>query len=113
MWSWIHYDDAVDATVKAIESDATGVYEIADDDRAPAAVRLPELARILGAKPPRRIPTWLARMVVGDAGVAAFTTMRGADNSLARSTFHWQPTYASWRDGVRADCGQAGCRHSA
>ncbi|GAB2659264.1 NAD-dependent epimerase/dehydratase family protein [Kribbella swartbergensis] len=101
VWSWIHYDDAADATVKAIESDATGIYQIADDDPAPAAVWLPEFARILGAKPPRHIPTWLARLVVGDAGVAAFTTMRGVDNSLAKATFDWQPSYASWREGFR------------
>jgi nucleoside-diphosphate-sugar epimerase len=101
VWSFIHYDDAADATVKAIESDATGIYQIADDDPAPAAVWLPEFARILGAKPPRHIPTWLARLAVGDAGVAAFTTIRGADNTLAKATFNWQPGYASWREGFR------------
>ena len=33
----------------------------------PAAVRewLPVLAASLGAKPPRRFPTWLARMLAG------------------------------------------------
>ncbi|MEU4601806.1 NAD(P)-dependent oxidoreductase [Kribbella sp. NPDC023972] len=101
VWSFIHYDDAADATVKAIESDATGIYQIADDDPAPAAVWLPEFARILGAKPPRHIPTWLARLAVGDAGVAAFTTIRGVDNTLAKATFNWQPGYASWREGFR------------
>lgn len=101
VWSFIHYDDAADATVKAIESSATGVYQIADDDPATAAVWLPEFARILGTKPPRHVPTWLGRLAVGDAGVAAFTEIRGADNSLAKRTFDWQPGYASWRDGFR------------
>jgi len=101
VWSFIHYDDAADATVKAVESNITGIYQIADDDPAPAAVWLPEFARILGAKPPRRIPTWLARFAIGDIGVAAFTTIRGADNTLAKSTFAWQPHYRSWREGFR------------
>ncbi|HZX02715.1 NAD(P)-dependent oxidoreductase [Kribbella sp.] len=101
VWSFIHYDDAAAATVKAVESDVTGVYQIADDDPAQAAVWLPELARILGAKPPRHIPSWIGRLAVGDVGVAAFTEIRGAANALAKSTFDWQPRYASWRDGFR------------
>ncbi|TWD83358.1 nucleoside-diphosphate-sugar epimerase [Kribbella amoyensis] len=101
IWSFVHYDDAADATVKAIESSATGVYQIADDDPAAASVWLPEFARILGAKQPLRLPTWLARLAVGDVGVSAFTEIRGADNSLAKKTFDWQPGYASWREGFR------------
>ncbi|NIK60576.1 NAD-dependent epimerase/dehydratase family protein [Kribbella shirazensis] len=101
VWSFIHYDDAAAATVKAIESDVTGVFQIADDDPAQAAVWLPEFARILGAKPPRHIPAWLGRLAVGDVGVAAFTEIRGADNSLAKQTFDWQPGYSSWREGFR------------
>jgi len=101
VWSFIHYDDAADATVKAVESSATGVYQIADDDPAPASVWLPEFARILGAKPPRHIPVWLARLAVGEVGVSAFTKIRGADNSLAKATFDWEPGYSSWRQGFR------------
>ncbi|TDU87077.1 nucleoside-diphosphate-sugar epimerase [Kribbella voronezhensis] len=101
VWSFIHYDDAADATVKAIESTATGIYQIADDDPAAAKVWLPEFARILGAKPPRHVPTWLGRLAVGEFGAAAFTEIRGADNSLAKRTFDWQPGYASWRTGFR------------
>ena len=101
VWSFIHYDDAADATVKAVESSATGIYQIADDDPAPASVWLPEFAKILGAKPPRHIPVWLARLAVGEVGVSAFTKIRGADNSLAKATFDWEPAYTSWRQGFR------------
>ncbi len=101
VWSFIHYDDAADATVQAVESDATGIYQIADDDPAQAAVWLPEFARILGAKPPRHVPAWLVRPAVGDVGVAAFTEIRGADNTLAKSTLNWHPGYPSWREGFR------------
>jgi nucleoside-diphosphate-sugar epimerase len=101
VWSFIHYDDAADATVRAVETGDPGIYQIADDDPASAAVWLPELARILGAKPPRHIPSWLAKLAVGELGVAAFTTARGADNSKAKDAFSWQPGYASWRQGFR------------
>jgi 2-alkyl-3-oxoalkanoate reductase len=101
VWSFIHYDDAAAATVKAIESDVTGVFHVADDDPAQAAVWLPEFARILGAKAPLRVPAWLGRLAAGDVGVAAFTEIRGADNTLAKKTFDWQPGYASWREGFR------------
>ncbi|TDW23429.1 NAD-dependent epimerase/dehydratase family protein [Kribbella kalugense] len=101
VWSFIHYDDAASATVKAVESEVTGVFQVADDDPAQAAVWLPEFARILGAKAPRHVPSWVGRLAVGDVGVAAFTEIRGADNTLAKKTFGWQPGYASWREGFR------------
>jgi nucleoside-diphosphate-sugar epimerase len=101
IWSFIHYDDAADVTVKAIEGTATGIYQIADDDPAAANVWLPEFAKILGAQPPRHVPTWLGRLAVGDLGVAAFTEIRGVDNSLAKHTFDWEPHYTSWRTGFR------------
>jgi nucleoside-diphosphate-sugar epimerase len=101
VWSFIHYDDAADATVKAVESSAIGIYQIADDEPAPASIWLPELAKILDAKPPRRLPRWLARLAVGELGVSMFTQIRGADNTLAKRTFDWQPGYSSWRQGFR------------
>ncbi len=101
IWSFIHYDDAADVTVRAVSTGDPGVYQIADDDPASAAVWLPELARILGAKAPRKTPVWLAKLALGQVGVDFFTKIRGADNSLAKDTFSWQPRYASWRQGFR------------
>ena len=76
VWSFLHIDDAARATLAALERNVPGVYNVVDDDPAELAHWLPELARIAGAKPPRRIPAWLAR-----------------------------PRYASWRDGFRAVLG--------
>jgi hypothetical protein len=56
-----------------VQTGDPGVYQIADDDPATAAVWLPELARILGAKPPRHLPAWLAKVAVGEVGAAAFS----------------------------------------
>jgi hypothetical protein len=50
----------------AVERGGPGVYNIADDEPAPVAVWLPELAKILRAKPPRRIPAWLGRLAAGE-----------------------------------------------
>lgn len=101
IWSFIHYDDAADATVRAVSTGDPGIYQIADDDPAPTADWLPELARIIGAKPPLHIPAWLGKIAAGEAAVSAFTEMRGADNTKAKDTFSWQPHYASWRQGFR------------
>jgi 2-alkyl-3-oxoalkanoate reductase len=101
VWSFVHLDDAAAATVLALEPRAAGVYNIADDDPAPVAVWLPELARVLGAAPPRRVPVWLGRLAAGDAGVSLFTQIRGASNAKARRELDWRPEYVSWRDGFR------------
>jgi nucleoside-diphosphate-sugar epimerase len=66
IWSWIHLDDAAAASVLALEQDGPGIYNIVDDDPAPVREWLPVLAQALGAKLPRRFPTWLARLLAGD-----------------------------------------------
>jgi nucleoside-diphosphate-sugar epimerase len=101
VWSFVHLNDAAAATVLALEPGAAGIYNIADDDPAPVAVWLPELARVVGAAPPRRVPVWLGRIAVGDAGVSLFTQIRGASNARARRELDWRPAYTSWRDGFR------------
>jgi nucleoside-diphosphate-sugar epimerase len=101
VWSFIHYDDAATATMLAMDHGAPGVYNIADDEPAPVAVWLPEFAAALGAKPPRRVPVWLGRLVAGEPGVSLFTRIRGASNAKAKQELGWQLIYPSWRDGFR------------
>jgi 2-alkyl-3-oxoalkanoate reductase len=101
VWSFIHVDDAAAATVAAIERGAPGIYNIVDDDPAPVAVWLPELARVLGAKRPWRVPVWLGRLAVGEVGVSMMTQIRGTSNAKAKRELEWQPRYKSWRDGFR------------
>ena len=54
--SWIHLEDAAAATVLALERDGPAIYNIVDDEPAPAREWLPVLAQALGAKPPRHFP---------------------------------------------------------
>ena len=100
--SFIHLDDAAAATVRALEDGAAGVYNIVDDDPAPVREWLPVLADALGAKPPRRVPRWLARLFAGDAAVMMGTEARGASNAKARRELGWEPRYRSWRQGFPA-----------
>jgi len=99
VWSFIHVDDVATATTAAVERGAPGIYNIADDEPASVAEWLPELARILGAKPPRQIPLWLGRVAAGEVGVSMMTMIRGASNAKAKRELAWQPRYASWREG--------------
>jgi len=100
--SFIHLDDAAAATVLALEHDRPGIYDIVDDE--PALVRewLPVLANVLGAKPPRHFPRWLARLFAGEAMVMLGTEARGASNAKAKRALGWEPRYPSWRQGFAA-----------
>jgi 2-alkyl-3-oxoalkanoate reductase len=97
--SFIHVDDAADATVAAVSRGAPGVYNITDDE--PAAMRdwVPVYAAAAGAKPPRRVPVWLARLVAGRPVAAFALELRGASNEKAKRELGWQPAHPSWRTG--------------
>lgn len=101
--SWIHLDDAASATVLAVEQKATGVFNIVDDDPAPVSEWLPYLARCAGARPPRRLPAWLARLLAGDMVVGMMTEGRAFSNAKAKRELGWQLRYPSWRQGFEAE----------
>ncbi|MGA7385888.1 MAG: NAD(P)-dependent oxidoreductase [Methylocella sp.] len=104
VWSFTHVDDAARFTRCAVERGAPGVYNIVDDDPAPVSQWLPALAEALGAKPPRRIPAWIARLVMGDA-VVFMTDVRGASNAKAKQAFGLNLLWPSWRDGFKEGLG--------
>jgi nucleoside-diphosphate-sugar epimerase len=97
--SWIHLDDAAAATVLGVEHDGPAIYNIVDDDPAPVREWLPVLAAALGAKPPRHVPVWLARLLGGEGAVVMGTEARGASNAKAKRELGWTPRHPSWRDG--------------
>jgi nucleoside-diphosphate-sugar epimerase len=99
--SWIHLDDAASATVLAVEQQARGVFNIVDDEPAPASEWLPYLAASAGAKRPMRVPVWLARLLAGDVVVIMMTEGRGFSNAKAKRELGWQLRYPSWREGFR------------
>jgi 2-alkyl-3-oxoalkanoate reductase len=97
--SWIHLDDAAAATALALEREGPAIYNIVDDEAAPAREWLPVLAAALAAKPPRRVPVWLARLFAGDPAVVMGTQARGASNAKAKRELRWSLRYPSWRQG--------------
>jgi nucleoside-diphosphate-sugar epimerase len=101
VWSFLHIDDAAEATAVAIERGVPGLYNIVDDDPAPVHQWLPYLAQVIGAQPPMRLPAWLARPMIGEHGVSVMTAIRGSSNARARRELGWKPRYASWRQGFR------------
>ena len=101
--SWVHLDDAASATVLAVEQKARGVFHIVDDEPAPAREWLPYLAACAGAKPPMRVPQWLARLLAGDVPVVMMTEGRGFSNAKAKRELGWQPRYPSWRQGFKQE----------
>jgi nucleoside-diphosphate-sugar epimerase len=100
-FSWVHLEDAASATVRAVEQKASGVYNIVDDEPAPVSEWLPYLAECLGAKPPRRIPAWLARLLAGEMAVGMMTEGRGFSNAKAKWELGWELRYPSWRQGFK------------
>lgn len=99
-FSWVHLDDAASATVLAVEQKANGVFNIVDDEPAPVRDWLPKLAELVGAKKPRRVPGWLARLLAGDM-IIVMTQRRGFSNAKAKRELGWVPRYPSWRQGFK------------
>jgi nucleoside-diphosphate-sugar epimerase len=96
-----HIDDAAGGTIAALERGRRGVYNIVDDEPAPARVFIPAVAEAVGAKPPLHIPAWLGRLVAGGFAVTMMTEGRGSSNAKAKRELGWQPIWPSWRDGFR------------
>jgi nucleoside-diphosphate-sugar epimerase len=105
VWSHVHIEDAAAATVAAVERGQPGVYNVVDDEPAPVREWLPVLASALGAKPPRRVPRWLGRLLAGEAATAMMTDARGASNEKAKRELGWQLRYPSWRQGFAQGLG--------
>jgi nucleoside-diphosphate-sugar epimerase len=101
LFSFVHVDDAAAATVATLERGRPGIYNVVDDEPAPMGEWLPRYAEALGAKPPRRVPRWLARLLAGKMVAEMSTELRGASNAKARRGLRWRPVWASWRDGFR------------
>ncbi len=99
VWSFVHVADAADATVAAVDHGERGIYNVVDDDPAPVAVWLPELAKTIGAPKPWRVPLWVGRLLAGEPGAVMMTEVRGASNAKAKQALGWKPEHASWRNG--------------
>ena len=98
-WSFCHVEDAASAVVAALGEGPTGVYNVCDDEPAPTREWMPAYAEAIGAKRPRRVPRFMARLAAPKEIVAMATELRGADNARFKRDYGWAPRYASWREG--------------
>ena len=102
IFSFVHVNDAATAAVAALER-GSGVYNITDDDPAPARDWILAYCRELGARPPLHVPAWIARIVAGSFASTAATEGRGASNRKAREELGWTPSIPSWRGLLSAN----------
>jgi len=105
VWSFIHIEDAANATVAAVEHGTRGVYNVVDDEPAPVREWLPAAAATFGGRKPMRVPRWLGRIVAGEAAVVMMDEVRGASNAKAKREIGWKPRYSSWRQGFAEGLG--------
>jgi 2-alkyl-3-oxoalkanoate reductase len=104
VFSFIHIEDAASATVAALER-GSGVYNVCDDDPAAMADWVPAFAEALGAKRPRRVPMWVARIALGRQAASMVERLEGASSRRAQDELGWRPRYPSWRQGFREALG--------
>lgn len=100
VFSFTHADDVASAVVAALDKPSvTGVLNVVDDTPTPLSAWLPDFARMLGARPPRVLPAFVARVAVGGWAAGYLNELRGADNARARLRLDWRPRHPSWADG--------------
>jgi 2-alkyl-3-oxoalkanoate reductase len=97
--SFVHVEDAATATRLAIEQPVTGTFNIVDDDPAALKEWVPVFADAVNAPKPWRVPAWAARLIAGRSAVEQLSTLRGADNTKAKTALGWEMCYPTWRDG--------------
>jgi nucleoside-diphosphate-sugar epimerase len=97
---YIHLDDAVGATIAALDRGASGaVYDIVDDRPASYSEMVQGLADAIGAPKPFAVPAWIPRLLT--PYLARVLDMRlSLSNAKARAELGWKPTFPSYRDGL-------------
>lgn len=104
-WNVVHADDAADAVCRAATApDVTPglVLNVCDDEPVTYRDLVGFTARTLGARPPRRVPVWLARWLLGSHAVGVLVASARCRNARAKAALGWQPRFATYRDGYAA-----------
>ena len=96
----IHVDDAVSATVAALDHGPAGsVYDIVDNEAVSISAIVRTIAEEAGARAPFAVPAWLPRLFA--PYMAGLMGMQmPLSNRKARADLLWQPAFPTWREGV-------------
>ncbi len=98
-FSFVHIDDAAQATVWALSRGAPGIYNITDTEPAAVHEWLPRYAERLKAPKPFRVPAAVAKVLAGPYAVYLSTRLRGASSLKAQRELGWEPRFFTWRVG--------------
>jgi nucleoside-diphosphate-sugar epimerase len=105
-WNLIHVDDAAAAFVKAVENhsgNAGRTFNVCDDEPVTFRALADFVAEVLGARRPRSIPPFLARLALGSETVRFFRASARVRNVRARERLEWRPQFPTYREGIRAE----------
>ena len=100
VWSFVHIDDAVAATVAAITAEP-GTYNVVDDDPLSVSEWLPAFARWVDAPVPPRMSVADALAVAGEEAVFYHMNLTGASNARAKAKLGFTPRRLLWANSAR------------
>jgi nucleoside-diphosphate-sugar epimerase len=97
---YIHLDDAVSATVAALDRGRSSeTYDIVDDRAMSFSDMARKLAGAVGAPPPFTVPAWLPRLVM--PYMARLIAIRlPLSNAKAAADLGWRPRYPTIHEGL-------------
>jgi nucleoside-diphosphate-sugar epimerase len=98
---FIHIDDAVSATIAALNCGISGgVYDIVDDHPTSFSEMVTAMAELAGAPRPLTIPKWVLR--VAAPFMSRMLTMRvPLSNAKAKKELGWEPMFPSYHEGLQ------------
>lgn len=99
VWSFVHIDDAVAATVAALDA-LPGKYNVVDDDPLPVNKWLPAFTRWVGAPEPARLSVGESLSLAGEEGLYYHTALTGASNRAAKQELGFSPRPLLWKNHV-------------
>lgn len=97
VWSFVHIDDAIAATVASVTAEP-GTYNVVDDNPLPVAEWLPAFARWVDAPEPQRVSAEDALRTAGEEAVYYHTRLTGASNGRAKAELGFAPRPLLWKD---------------
>jgi nucleoside-diphosphate-sugar epimerase len=101
MLPFIHVDDAVAATIAALDRGRSGnVYDIVDDQPTSFSEMIDGMAAIMGAPRPFAVPAWLIRLMLPFTARVLLMNLR-LSNARAKADLGWTPAFPSYREGLR------------
>jgi nucleoside-diphosphate-sugar epimerase len=101
VFSRIHVDDlAAGLQASIARPRAGGIYNLCDDEPAPAADVIAHAAGLLGLEPPPEEPYASDRL--SPAAQRFWAECKRGSNARAKAELGWRPAYPSYREGLRA-----------